>query len=713
MTANFTFLDLIANSTAFFLFPLFIFIPGYVFGWLSDVFGFRKRSLLARFAISTPLSIAVFPIFTYLLWHWSVVAVWVMYGACWIGFLTLLFHDRHIWLSGLAISKTAGILLAIIAGWVVLGMFCLIDMQIGNRLYFPSAAHDYTLRVAFVSSITRTGIPPHNPYFFPGRPLTLRYHYFWFILCSLVDQLGGALVSPRQAMLASILWAGIGLIAVVPLYLRFFQPKGPVNIERRTLLGVALLSVTGLDILPVILFAWLTPLGLLPTIEWWNNHIAAWTHAILWVPHHIAGLISCLTGFLVIWYVVRAPGSRNVILAGVIAGLAFASAVGLSIYVTFVFTFFLAIWLIITLFKRNLREAAAICSAGVIALAASAPYLWELLEAGSGQRSGGGPFVQLTIRWFSIAEALTLIIWPNGPAWREPLANAILLPLNYYLELGFLFKVGLVQWKRMRRGGDFFSQKELCGFTMAVTSIMICTFLTSGTISGNDLGWRGFMVAQFMLLIWGAELCDEGFLAFSGRVGPEQRTTMFGDNRRGVLIALIVLGVCGTLYEVCMFRFFPLITDEFPIRRYRYLAPDHKLGKRTYALRQTYEALRTKLPEHAIVQHNPNAVPGDLFFGLYGDRQAAAETAKCGVVFGGDPALCNGIISPINDLFEKPGAIGVDRIDAVCKTLSIDALVVKDTDKVWADKSGWVWKTQPVIANDYARAFLCGRGDAK
>ena len=75
--------------------------------------------------------------------------------------------------------------------------------------------------------------------------------------------------------------------------------------------------------------------------------------------------------------------------------------------------------------------------------------------------------------------------------------------------------------------------------------------------------------------------------------------------------------------------------------------------------------------------------------------------------------MCNGIISPINEVFEKPGALGVDRIDAVCKTLSIDALVVKDTDKVWADKNGWVWKTQPVIANDYARAFLCGRGDTK
>ncbi len=709
MTENFFLSDLIATSAAFCLFSLFLLIPGYVFGWLLDSFGFRRRSLRARLAMSAPLSIGICPILTYVLWHWSLSAVWTMYAGCWFAFLLLLVNERHLWLSRPRVSKTMGILLAIVTGWVVVGMLCLVDMQIGNRLYFPSAAHDYTLRIAVTSALTRTGVPPNNPYFFPGRPFMLRYHYFWFILCSLADQLGGALVSPRQAMLASVLWCGIGLMALVPLYLRFFQPKGPVNLERRMVFGVALLSVTGLDILPVILFAWLTPFGLLPTLEWWNNHIASWTHAVLWVPHHVAGLIACLTGFLAIWYTSRSSSHHNVIPASATAGLAFASAIGLSIYVTFVFAAFMAIWLIITLSMQRRREATTLCIAGIVALAACAPYLLDLLGASSVHGSGGGPFVQFTIRWFSIAEALVLIAWPNGPAWREPIANAILLPLNYYLELGFFFKVGLIEWRTIRRGGDFFSQKDLCGFTMAATSVLICTFLTSATIGGNDLGWRGFMVAQFILLIWGAELCDEGLLASSDRSGLELRKAIFGDDRRGVLIMLVALGICGTLYEVCMFRFFPLITDDFPIRRYHYLAPDRNLGKRTYALRQAYEALNRKLPQDAIVQHNPNANPGDLFYGFYADHQAAAETSQCGIVFGSDPALCAGIIGPINDLFAKPRAVDAGRVDGICKELSIDALVVKDTDKVWADKSSWVWNKQPDLANDYARVFLCGK----
>ncbi len=41
---------------------------------------------------------------------------------------------------------------------------------------------------------------------------------------------------------------------------------------------------------------------------------------------------------------------------------------------------------------------------------------------------------------------------------------------------------------------------------MALVSILVCTFLRSGVIANNDLGWRGFLIAQFVLLIRGAQL---------------------------------------------------------------------------------------------------------------------------------------------------------------------------------------------------------------
>ncbi|HYM06644.1 MAG TPA: hypothetical protein VEU11_08805 [Terriglobales bacterium] len=706
MNEGFTVSDMIATGVAFFLFALFLLIPGYVCGWLGDIFGFSRRSLLARFAISVPISIGLCPVLTYLLWHWSIGAVWVMYGAFWAGFAALLIHDWRIWLSRPRISKRKATFVAIVAGWVILGLLCLIDLQIGHRLYSPTVAYDYMLRVAITAAITHTGIPPHNPYFFAGGPFILRYHYFWFIPSSLVEQLGGSLVSSRQAVLAGTLWCGIGLIALVALYLRFFQPKGPVNLDRRMLLGVALLGVTGLDILPVAFFELVTR-KMIPSIEWWNSPVMAWVHAVLWVPHHVAGLIACLTGLLVIWYASdERPISRQIV-AGVASGLMLASAVGLSIYVTFIFAAFLAIWLVITIVKKHRREAAVITIAATIALTAAAPYFSELLKGNPGQGSGGGPFVQFTIRPFVFAEAMVETCWPNQP-WLKPIANLLLLRLNYFLELGFFFTVGMIQWRRTRRGGNLFNHKELCGFTMVATSLFVCTFLRSSVISNNDLGWRGLLMAQFILLIWASELLDEGLLASHSNVDSSRHDASPFAPRRSVMVSLVVLGVAGSIYEVCMVRFYPLISDSAAAGKYQWLSPGTDLGRRTYALRQIYQALKNKLLEHAVVQHDPKMSPGDVFYGMYADRQAVAETPACGAVFGGDPALCPGIIGPLNDLFEKPEAISTDRVDAVCRNLSIDALVVKDTDKIWADRNSWVWKKQPAFANDYARAFLCG-----
>jgi len=36
-------------------------------------------------------------------------------------------------------------------------------------------------------------------------------------------------------------------------------------------------------------------------------------------------------------------------------------------------------------------------------------------------------------------------------------------------------------------------------------SVLVSTFVRSGVIATNDLGWRGFLPAQFVMLLWGAE----------------------------------------------------------------------------------------------------------------------------------------------------------------------------------------------------------------
>jgi hypothetical protein len=49
-----------------------------------------------------------------------------------------------------------------------------------------------------------------------------------------------------------------------------------------------------------------------PTIEWWNpEQVTAWFTAALWVPHHVAALIACLMGFLLLWVLPDGPIARG------------------------------------------------------------------------------------------------------------------------------------------------------------------------------------------------------------------------------------------------------------------------------------------------------------------------------------------------------------------------------------------------------------------
>jgi hypothetical protein len=169
-----------------------------------------------------------------------------------------------------------------------------------------------------------------------------------------------------------------------------------------------------------------------------------------------------------------------------------------------------------------------------------------------------------------------------------------------------------------------------------------------------------------------------------------------------------VLGVAGSLYELVKIRFYPLQSDLAMTNIRPWLTRDRNLGARTFALRQLYEELKRRTPVNAVFQHNPDSEPQDNFHSMYADRQLAAETSSCAVVFGGDAGLCQSRIGEIEALFQNPKAFDAAGIDKACRQLSIDVLVVKDTDKVWKDRESWVWHRTPMVANSYGRAFDCG-----
>lgn len=685
---NFTARDIAATSVAFVLLGLVLVVPGYVAGALLDAFGFNRRGLLARFAIAICLGVAVVPILTYLNWRYMPGAPWAVCAAAWVVFPVIVARRAH-WqrMARGPLTKQRKAVLAIAAVWVAGGMLCLVDMQIGHRLYFHVASYDYTLRAAFTAAIARTGVPPLNPYYHPGHAYPMRYHYFWFMVCALATKFASPVVTPRIAVIAGTLWSGVALMAVVSLYIQIFGARLSESRDRQMLVAIGLLGVSGLDIIPVAI-TFLISKMLPASSDWWNEVVASWLNSTFWHPHSIAALVAGTTGLLVGWDGVVRQERRRKIGGAAICGAAMASALGLSIYVALIFAVVLAVWTVVISVRKGRREAVFYCAAGIVALVFSAAYVVDL----QGDTAAGAQFpIRFAVRRFFLVEGM---MGSGAPRWHLVLGDLLALPLNYFLEFGFFFMVGMAVFRKMRTR-DRLSEEDVFSIVVLGTSLIVCSFFRSNAIASNDLGWRGLIPAQFVLLLWAAWLWDDGLF-------PTHRKW------RSAAGVMLILGATATLYDMTLLRIYPVMLDDLAMPRVLWLAPDHNLGERTYALRSTYETLDRMLPARAILQQNPEAYPGDLFKGLYANRQTVVDGKECGAIFGGPAALCPVTLAAIDPLFSASARLSYAQVQAICRQQSIDAVVVKDTDSVWSDKDSWVWKAQPVIGNEYSRAFLCG-----
>src|SRR4051812_9668991 len=166
---NFMLQDLYGVIKAICLFPVFLVCPGYAAAWLLDLLEFRRRTAAFRVAFSIPLSIALCQILTYWMGRFAGFgAVAAFYGAgvllcCLLVALDLKRGElRRPWWPA-----KSGIFAVIACVWLAISVLSLIDLQIGDRLYYPVSSVDYGPRTAFVHSISTTGVPPANPFFLP------------------------------------------------------------------------------------------------------------------------------------------------------------------------------------------------------------------------------------------------------------------------------------------------------------------------------------------------------------------------------------------------------------------------------------------------------------------------------------------------------------------------------------------------------------------
>ncbi len=612
--------DFFGIAAAWLLFPALAFSPGYLLAHTLNLWQFRTRTFAFQIAASVPLSLSSGPILTFFCWKlaWPVYTLITAASLC-------LFKPK--------LDKRTRSAAFIALTWSLFAALWLMDWQFPARTYFPIYALDYSTRSAMVHSLAAFGLPAQTPFFAPGHPVALHYHFLWLLQCALIHAVAPSFITARLAFIAGAIWCGIGLMCVAALAMRILM-------NRRSWIVIALLTITGLDIIPAFAILVANRLHLIhmlpPSAEWWNEQVDGWIYTALWEPHYICALIACITGLLVLWQS-RRPACI------ILAALCFATAVGSGSFVALAFAAFLTFWLILD-FQLPLALT------GILTLLFSLPYLATLRSPA--QNIGSDTLLTFTIRHFS-------------PIPLSPIANLLALPLSYFLELGFF---AACVWADYRRK---LAKHERMLLMMAATSILICTFVKSGATSNNDLGWRGFLVAQFALLLLSADYLEQ--------VRPSR-----------FLTALLILGLLGTTYDLLLTRLFPIFSDMNQVPKLSWLSLDNKLGERTKASREAYEWLHHHSKENALIAQNPGVENADIFYALYADRNTIAADRSCTIGFGGTASEC--IAAKAN----------LTTLERACQSFSINFYIIKDTDPAWN-----TWTEKPVFANPFVRIYAC------
>jgi len=703
MLFSYTVQDTFSMLFAILLFPLVLVFPGYVIGWALDIFSFKHRTLLAQYVIAIALSNALIPIILFLAFRFISnqfgIGIIIIFFILWAA-LQIKFQAKY--RINLEAKQWHKMAFAIGGAWIVFCIFLLVDIQIGQRLYFNAASHDFTTRTALIEAITRTGIPPINPGYYPGHfERITELYYFWYIPGSVIDTLGGDWVDARISLFAGVTWSGLSLIATIATYLRIRNRQSGRDAWRASTLGAELLAVSGLDFIPVIaiMIAVKTTFGNLPfdgRIEGWNMPVMSWLNALTWVPNHVTGMAACMIAMLAILSSDRRANFRwlvNVILAGTSIGSAF----GLSVWVAFTFGIFMAVWSISLIFKKSDRSMfLAILTAGILGLIIVSPFLIDILQSGGKSGRTGSFPISLYVRHFAFSRAL-------APGIRE-IVGALLLPINYFFELGFFFMIAVL-WLRQRRKSENWQNKHywLAEILLLATVIILLSFVKSTVLAINDLGMRGWLLGQFILIVWAMDIFStsskEQLLLTPALINSLSYSKRIND----LISILLIVGIMTTVLEASSTRFQTILVDAGVVGVPNELSPDTNLGERTYDARLAYEYIRDHTPQNIIIQNNPTTFI-DRPSGLYGTRQMVIADRTA---YGVPTEVFKEMSTSIGRIFQLEDVHNWSSIDQICNQYSIQAIVINDTDPLWSSLPSLRDLRTPIYINGHYAVFTC------
>ena len=682
---HFLYSDLIGLSIALVCFPFLTILPGYALGIVTNVLTFKEESAFSRLIISLILSISVFPVIYYwILKTTHVYVVWVVLLASLGIVLQYLIFLRRPGKAKIKASRfivKSGLILLFF--WGLLAIL-IIDVEIGGRLLSNLMVYDYVKHIAVSDAISRTGVPPVNPSFYPGEPLNLFYYYFWFVFPSLVDQIGIPLITSRHAVFAGVLWFSLGLGAITWQFIRRFGPVLLPDISSRHYPWIlSLLAVTGLDLVPIIthrvleLVAGIEPYKF-PSIELWNEQVTSWFCSVIWVSHHVSALVATLFVFILFREAVDIKRyGKQTWTSIILCSLAMASALGMSVWVTLVFVCFLAAWFVFTVGKGWKAESILLIMLGAFSFTFVLPFVLELQQS---SHMANSP-IEFSVRAFTMMDQFIT-------SWNPILLNALrllILPINYILELGIFLMGGLFYVSYRRSFDRKMSISEQYVLFLLFTSLIVCTFFKAN-IKYNDLGWRGFMFAQMILLVYSAPL----YLSAIRRYVSKH--LLLAPVTRAITLIVLILGFSANIYEMSVLRFYSPLSE----------------GDEGVALRELYNWVDENTPKDAIFLHNPDEQI-EFYHALYGHRQVILADKDLGKLYGISDEMYEPLYWEVTTWFNDP-VLKIDDLRQKIDSLGVDFIVVKNDDPVWEDSLSWLEKIEPVFKNNTGRVYQFTEG---
>lgn len=693
---------------------------GYLAAWLTNLQGFRQRSLVERFFWSVPLSLAVSTIGFVLVGKFVSLDVAVALAIlCALGCIVVLAlewaqlrRSGHKWNIG--IQPIGGTVLLLSTVWIAFVVLSVIDFQSNQRLFMSLTFYDIGARVNWANSVLNTGVPPANPHYFYLHPANLRYYYFWLVDCAVVARLSH--LPTRSVVCAGCVWSGFILEALTGLYLKYFLAVG-ARLRRQFFLALLLPAVGSLA-LCIYFWNMLYLHFAAPGDVWYPGQIADLVNFFLFYPHHLGSMVCCMFALLLAW-MGRGANRRDRVASLVFVSVALGSAFGLSVYVAFAFFLVMVCWALWQLFfKHEWRVPVLLFAGGVVASVLLAPYLYEITHtaskmAGDGSGGGSGPFrlsIRETIPPDGLAHsALLRGIGGTHPAAARALAKLILMPPGFALELGVYLLALIVFLIPAWRGRKSLTPAQQTLVFMAVITFPITAFIRSSVININDFGIHSALFIQYPTLLLLSELLIGWKLERTGQVAPALAAGLPGRTPhllRSLATLAILIGVLSTTWRVLVLRFIlPLSQINAREARNPQVAV---LPHKAYIAYIGYAELDARIPKSAVVQFNPSG--GWIFWKNIDLVNVGHQTAIvgsglwCGSELGGDPSGCPGMLTTINPLFKDATA---DQARAACRAYRIDYLVANVYDPPWKDRSSWVWTLPQVVADPEFRAVDC------